>query len=244
MGRAAWIACLVGVALGPASGTAQTLDDSKTAAKLEETRALHERFIQDDALQLERPVAEPEPPEERSEPPGWLRALGDFVGDAARVLAPVLRVLFWVGLAAVAGGVVLFILRETMGVQLSWRRKQAEGEGDDVLAALRPDATRARSLLEEADGLARAGRFAEAVHLLLFRSIQDIQERQGDDLAQSLTAREIGRLDALPAAPRNALSSIISIVERSFFGARDVNQEDWREARTSYESFAFGGAWT
>ena len=99
-------------------------------------------------------------------------------------------------------------------------------------------------MLEEADALAHAGKFAEAVHLLLFRSIEDIQTRVETGVPRSLTAREIGRLGFLPDRARTALGPIIAIVERSFFGGRDVDQAGWQTARASYEDFAFGGEWS
>ena len=106
----------------------------------------------------------------------------------------------------------------------------------------RPDPKRAATLLEEADALAAEGRFAEAVHLLLFRSIEDLRERRSGGVPQSLTAREISSLSDLTQRTREALSPIIRIVENSFFGGRPVDQTGWQSARSSYESFAFGGA--
>ena len=41
-----------------------------------------------------------------------------------------------------------------------------------------PEEAGARSWLEEADALAREGRFAEAIHHLLFRSVEDICRRR------------------------------------------------------------------
>ena len=82
------------------------------------------------------------------------------------------------------------------------------------------------------------------MHLLLFRSIEDIQTRIEIGVPRSLTAREIGKLGFLPDRARTALSPIIAIVERSFFGGRDVDESGWHTARASYEDFAFGEQWT
>lgn len=235
-------ACVLGApgARAQDAGAAEPL--SPGAEALRET---HAAYLATDGLQLERPgeaVVEPPPP--RRNTPDWLRAIGDFIAGVLRALGPVLRVVFWIGVAALAGAVVLFILRETAGVRLPNLLRRKAAEADDHLApSLKPDAAAARSLLDEADALARNGRFAEAVHLLLFRSIEDIQSRGETGVAKSLTAREIGRLEALPARPRAALSPIIAIVERSFFGGRPVDQASWGEARRSYEDFAFGEAW-
>ncbi|MEL7454518.1 MAG: hypothetical protein AAGJ50_14215, partial [Pseudomonadota bacterium] len=122
-------------------------------------------------------------------------------------------------------------------------RKRKSETQDDIIASVRPDETTALSLLEEADALARAGKYAEAVHLLLFRSIADIQERRPGRLSTALTAREIGALSDLPARPRTALAPIIALVERSFFGGQPLLEVDWKDARSSYETFAFGDVW-
>ena len=94
-----------------------------------------------------------------------------------------------------------------------------------------------------ADALAKEGKFSEAVHLILFRSIEDIQSRQKQRIPTALTAREIERLEGLPERPRNALRPIISLVERSFFGGHKLDAESWASARSAYEDFAFGEAW-
>jgi hypothetical protein len=39
------------------------------------------------------------------------------------------------------------------------------------------------------------------------------------------------------------LKPIITIVEHSFFGGRDVDEAGWKTARGSYEKFAFGEGW-
>ena len=63
--------------------------------------------------------------------------------------------------------------------------------------------------------------------------------RRAGGVPQSLTAREIERLGDLPERARAALSPIIRLVEKSFFGDQPVDQGGWKEARASYEAFAF-----
>ena len=209
--------------------------------------ALHEQFLAEDGLQFERPVPEleeveiPEPkPRSNFKLPDWLLK---FLGS----LGPVMQILFYVGVGTLAAFVLYYIIGAFTQVDLKdlRKKKQKTNEADDVLAAsLQPDAVAARSLLEEADALAKEGKFAEAVHLLLFRSIEDIQTRRKKRISTALTAREIGELDDLPAKPRAALNPIITIVERSFFGGQDVDETGWQDARKAYENFAFGETWT
>ena len=198
----------------------------------------HAGYLEDAQLQLTRPEQDIEVPEP-SPPPGWLQAFGRFLQS----LGPVFQVIFWIAVGLVAAGLLYFLFGEAIRLRLGGKRKPKDQRKDDVLVDIRPDAASARSLLEEADALAREGRFAEAVHLLLFRSIEDIQERLEGGVPTSLTAREIASLGRLPDRARRALKPIILVVERSFFGGRAVDADGWQEARRSYEEFAFGEGW-
>lgn len=205
---------------------------------------LHEAYLAEDTLQLERPDTEPEeieidPP---AQMPAWLRSFFEALG-------PVFKLLFYIGAGLIVAFIAYHILATVFDFRLSdifgdKNKKHRNGTQDDILHALKPDEAAARTLLEQADALAREGKFAEAVHLLLFRSIEDIQTRREQRLSTALTAREIGKLDDLPAKPRAALGPIIQIVENSFFGGRPVDEPGWQTARKSYEDFAFGEAWS
>ncbi len=201
-------------------------------------RDAHTRFLRDSDLQLTRPELE-DVDVEPAEPPGWLAAFGRFIES----LAPLFRVIFWIAAGLVIAGILYFLFGEAIRMRLGLGRKKTDKPADDVLTDIRPDGDRARSLLEEADALAREGKFAEAVHLLLFRSIEDVQERLEGGVPTSMTAREIAGLGSLPERARRALRPIIQIVENSFFGGRDVDAAGWQSARRSYEDFAFGDGW-
>ena len=200
-------------------------------------------FEADDSFQKVRPEWDPELPDpaeaRSSEPNAFIRAIAAFFEAIGGVLGYLLAAII---LIAILAGVYM-----VFGESLTLRGRQKDkAVNPDVsnVPDLRPEARRARALLEDADALAAQGRFAEAVHLLLFRSIEDIQEKKSGIIGRSLTAREIGALGILPDSIRETLSPIIRIVERSFFGGQDVTESGWREARQSYETFAFGEAWT
>lgn len=203
---------------------------------------IHTAYLADGELQLERPGLQPLEPRTQSEMPAWLGAIGRFIADVIVFIAPLLKWILIIGVVALVVWLLWFLFGDILRTRFG-REKAAR---DDVVRShaedLRPDAQTARTLLEEADELARQGRFAEAVHLLLFRSIEDIQTRRKRVVPRSMTAREIGTLSDLPDRARQALSPIIAIVERSFFGGRDVDSAGWRDARASYEHFAFGDA--
>lgn len=194
----------------------------------------------DGELQLERPESDDPADLPQFKPqPKWLKAISQFLES----LGPFLQFIFWTAIAVVAAGILYFLFGEAIRVRFGKSGDLKPGNPDDILPDIRPDADRARSLLEEADLLAQAGAFAEAVHLLLFRSIDDIQQRLEGGVPRSLTAREIGGLGLLPDHAKMALSPIIMIVERSFFGDRDVDEDGWKTARGSYAHFAFGAVW-
>ena len=214
----------------------QSIDDERLDAAFD-------GYLDDDVFQTERPIAEPEPPPEFK---NWgnggssnnMQGLGAFFSGLGSILFYA-----FIGLGICA---ILYVIYLVFGEGFTLRGKQKDKAADpdvSVVPDLTPDAEQARGLLGDADALAAQGRFAEAVHLLLFRSIDDIQEKRQGVVGRSLTAREIGALGGLPDRVRAALSPIIRIVERSFFGGRDVDQSGWEEARAAYQSFAFGEAW-
>ncbi|MFN7180892.1 hypothetical protein [Hyphomonas sp.] len=200
----------------------------------------HAAYLKDGDLQLVRPEAPPVELNPPDPPPGWLKAFGDFL----EALGPVFQVIFWIAVAAVIAGLLYFLFGEAIRMRFGGRRNTNAVAEDDVLTDIRPDAGAARSLLDEADALAREGRFAEAVHLLLFRSIEDIQSRLEGGVPTSLTSREIAGLSRLPDRAKRALAPIIQVVESSHFGGRPVDAAGWQHARRSYEDFAFGEGWT
>lgn len=216
-------------------------DDYGPQTDLEALEQAHAAYLKKTDLQLKRPEydAPPEDFEPPKPPPRWLQAIFEFLGN----LGPVLQVIFWIAVALVVAGVLYFLFGEALRVRFGRDGKGKVDNPDDVLPDLRPDTQEALTLLEEADALARAGKFAEAVHLLLFRSINDIQQRLEGGVPRSLTAREIGSLRHLPERAKRGLGPIIQIVEHSFFGGRDVDAEGWKTARESYEHFAFGEGW-
>lgn len=231
------LALVFALALGAPLALAQAAEPESAPQTFEE---LHAAYLADDELQHERPgpaVIEPVQREPRS---GWQVAIGNFFADIFDAIGPLLGYVGLGILALLIGWLLWFMFGEALSARFGRSGKQTEQVEDSTIEDVRPDAQTARSWLEEADELARQGRFAEAVHLLLFRSIEDIQTRKGA-VPRSLTAREIGGLGDLPERARSALDPIIRVVERSFFGGRDVDADGWKTARSSYEDFAFGG---
>ena len=195
----------------------------------------HRRMLADASLQFGfKPVPPPKPPE-------WLKGLKPFF-DAINSAAPVLMWLFWAAIAAAVLAIVFLIGREI--VRTRWPERFGGRVGPRLEPEdWRPTEAEARALLEDVDGLAAQGRFAEAVHLLLQRSIQDIQGKRPNLVRPALTSRDISLLTALPERARAAFSAIARIVERSHFGGAPVDAAAFAECRRTYEAFAFPEAW-
>ncbi|MGA0606521.1 DUF4129 domain-containing protein [Phenylobacterium sp. VNQ135] len=165
-------------------------------------------------------------------PPGWAKALVEFLQAVARALPYV----FWGGVIVGALVIVWFVVQELAAVRRGPRTEVP-------LTDWRPEPEKARVLLEHADRLAAEGRHAEAIRLLLFRSIDDLAGRRPGLVRPALTSRDIAALDALPEAPRGAFTRLAQAVERTVFGGRPADADDFARARGDYEAFAFTEGW-
>lgn len=191
----------------------------------------HNDLRADNSIQfseVDMPEAEP--------PPDWLI---EFLGWLAEVLGPVgvLFVAIWPVLkwVLIIGGIALLLLLIVRAIQPDFlRRKKGSSEEE----AWTPDQTEALALLEEADRLASEGRFDEATHLLLKRSVGQIAEARPDLVEPSSTARELSAEVRLPEKAREAFSVIATRVERSLFALSPLAREDWQAARDAYADFA------
>lgn len=170
--------------------------------------------------------------------PDWLRKLGEWLealfGPIGKMLGMSWPVFQWI-LIGLAVLLVLFIVWRLFGPMIFDRVARP---ADVAEASWLPDRAEASALLSDADRLAAEGRFAEAVHLLLRRSVQQIRAHRPQWLHPASTAREIARLPALPEEGRHAFATIAARVERSRFALRDLDSQDWAAARAAYAEFA------
>ena len=204
--------------------------------------AAHARLLRDKSLQFQFSAFQP-PKDIHT--PEWLKWLGRTVGGIANFIGQSLGWLFWAGLALALGLVLFFIVREI--ARSRWpdlfKKRAKKAKPREAPLDWRPDPGMARALLEEADRLAAAGDYAGAAHLLLYRSIQDIEGRRPRLVRPALTTRDIAGHADVPPPARHAFAGIAEVVEKSFFGGRAVDADAFAACRRSYEAFAFPEAW-
>ena len=223
-----------------------------TAQAARRLNAAHDALRRDTGVQFDLRAVDPPPP-----PPAWLKAVGEWIEWALRPVgralawifgwlpdAPYARALFWVVIAIAAAGLVWLVIdRVRHGRWWRYRRRADLAATDGEEDVWTPDAAPARAWLREADALAAQGRFAEAIHHLLLRSIDDIAQRRPRLVRPALTARDIAQAEAIPSAARSIFGDIAALVERSLFGGRALAADDWAHARDRYARFALAEAW-
>ena len=171
-------------------------------------------------------------------PPAWLTELGKWLRDLLEPLGRTLG-LSWpviqnILLALAALGAAWLLWRLVLQPLLARRRAGRPVPEPEWL----PARASAIALLADADRLAGEGRFGEAAHLLLQRSVGHIADARPHWLHPASTAREIASLPQLPARARGAFAEIAARVERSLFALRTLDGADWQAARAAYADFA------
>ena len=215
--------------------------------------AAHAALKADPTIQFTLQRAPPPP-----KPPEWLVALGKWLGKLFEPVGrgllwiahrlphwPYAKILLWGVLALVAIALLWAVYSRVRHGEWRWprfvRRRPAVSQPID--AAWEPEAAPVHEWLREADLLAAEGRYAEAAHHLLRRSIDDIARRRPQLVRPALTSRELAAAEAIPPSARDLFARIARLVEQSLFGGRPVGADDWQAARTAYADFALPGTW-
>ncbi|MDL2275245.1 hypothetical protein LJC22_03860 [Desulfosarcina sp. OttesenSCG-928-G10] len=151
------------------------------------------------------------------------------------------KVIFW-GAIILIICVVLYHLQENLWSNSRSRRLRAEEkERAETETSQRMDTARV-----EAEALAGNGSFAEAMHVLLLESVNELRRRLDISIAASLTSREILRYIGIPPEGHLAFADIIKRVEISYFGLREPGEAEYLACRESFailtRSLCQGGA--
>jgi len=147
-------------------------------------------------------------------------------------VSTIAKVLFFCSLAAIAA-VIFKTWRDNLW---SSSRAQRFGQNIDESAPAAEVAARMEKAQVEADELARQGKFAEAMHAMLLRCVDELHSQLRISIAVSLTSREILRRVNLPAEGRDLFADIINRVEISYFGGHCPEIDDYRACHNSFDS--------
>ena len=189
----------------------------------------------DDKLQFELPPA-PEPPKL-----GWLENFFKGLAKFIEAIMPLLKIIFFMGIGAIIALILYAIAKVIYETRFNQDPKDLVENAPPPLYT--PNQEQARILLEDVDAMAAEGRYEEAVHELLFRSIQDIDIRRPNTIRRSLTSREIAALKILTPATRDAFATIGGVVETSYFGGQKIGKTEFDICRAAYAQFAQKSAW-
>jgi len=143
-------------------------------------------------------------------------------------------ILFFGSLAAIAA-VVFMTWRDNLWSSsraLKLRALTTNGDNGAISALA---AWEEKSRLE-ADELAARGNFAEAMRILLLRSVEELRRYLRVSIAASLTSREILYHVALPPEGRSVLADIINRVEISYFGEHKPGADEYVACRASFDA--------
>ncbi|WP_443025406.1 DUF4129 domain-containing protein [Sphingomonas sp. RB3P16] len=216
--------------------------------------AAHAALTADPSVQFTLQRAPPPP-----QPPLWLKQFAEWLVWALRPVGrflmwidsffprlPYARILLWTVLVVAVATLLWVVYQRVRHGEWRWPRRfgrRATQVALDEAQEWAPEAAPAHEWLREADALAADGHYAEAVHHLLRRSIDDIARRRPRLVRPALTSRELSAADAIPPSARDLFAGIARLVERSLFGGRPVDAADWRTARAAYSDFALPGTW-
>jgi hypothetical protein len=140
----------------------------------------------------------------------------------------VLQILLLLALG-VAGALLLIWLIHR---EIERRRREAPPDAAGTGSASEPP--REEPTLTEVERLAAAGRFGEAVHVLLHLAVDRLGAGREARPADACTSRELARILPRTGEERTLFLRLVTTVEHFLFGDRPVNEKQYR---TCFEAF-------
>jgi hypothetical protein len=143
-------------------------------------------------------------------------------------LAVLLQVLFWAAVIAGAAILALWLVRALRERARPPEERSAKPQGEKL----------GDVPLQDAEAFAGAGRFAEAIHVLLLRTLELLAVRQGARLVPSWTSREVVNRVRCPEAARGALADLVEAVESCWFAGNDPSADDYGRCVDRFRDFS------
>jgi hypothetical protein len=221
----------------PTASTAPVAAQPGPGLSIEEARKLIQAVNADKDIQTSF-AHTPKPDPNAAE---FWRKLAEDIGKAfkgvSELLGPVAPVLPYL-LYALGIAVILLLLSPVVRLFLTTRFERLIAR--DHLradAAWRPSRAAVVAILSDIDALAGEGRYDEAVHLLLVRSVADINAFRPDMVRPHYSSRDILTHPLLPEGARPAFRAIVEWVEKSYFAGLTVGKAGFDACRQAYVDF-------
>lgn len=164
----------------------------------------------------------------------WLSQAGEGIAKLLKPLGPAMPFVVWGAVGIIVVLILAAIVRLLMNTRFERLFFRSNLKAD---APWRPTRAAVAALLEEIDALAAKGEYDEAVHLLLMRSVADINAFRPDLVRIHFSARDILSHPLLPEAARPAFRRIVGWVEKSFFAGIAAGKEGFDACRAAYMEF-------
>ncbi len=151
----------------------------------------------------------------------------DSIPQIPDALVVILKGLLWTGVAVAVILLTVAIVRRLRGRDVAPPRvRRSAGSGPPPPPLDVP--------LGDATALAEQGRYGEAAHVLLLRTIQALAAHQR--IPVSLTSREILEKLELGDGPDQALAKLVHVVEWSLFGGRPADRATYEACVDAFEA--------
>ena len=165
------------------------------------------------------------------------KGIGDFFEKVAGVFKPLGPFMPYI-LAALAIALIALLLSPFVRMMITSRfQRLFPRDHLRADAPWRPTREAVVALLGDIDKLAAEGSYDEAVHLLLVRSVADINSFRPDLVRKHYSARDIRSHPLLPEAARPAFTEIVRCVEKSYFAGLPATRTDFETCRAAYTAF-------
>ena len=165
------------------------------------------------------------------------KGIGDFFEKVAGVFKPLGPFMPYI-LAALAIALIALLLSPFVRMMITSRfQRLFPRDHLRADAPWRPTREAVVALLGDIDKLAAEGSYDEAVHLLLVRSVADINAFRPDLVRRHYSARDIRSHPLLPEAARPAFTEIVRCVEKSYFAGIPATRTDFETCRAAYTAF-------
>jgi hypothetical protein len=181
-------------------------------------------ILHDDRCQTELPfVGGPEPPTGAA-----------WAAEPASPLPPPIHIPGLSTLALLAAVVLIAVVLAFLVKRLAGR-SVVEDLGPSAPA---PASAERPAHIDNAETLAQAGRFAEAIHALLLAALRELARRDSSPAASpAATSREVLRSASLAAEAKAALAPLVAAVESIHFGRGSAGLEEYAGCAATYRQF-------